>query len=399
MQATNKGRVETATRRRPRKVGGETRRAARLARFAAPFDELIAGLTAAAPQAEDLAETFPALLFALVSGYGCAKQREQAFATILAGGSLKTAAEQLALPFWLRRLPAEAFAVPLPALPQDPQFAVRIANHIPEATHGAREWLEDVAFASAVSDQSFALWVARQCHAVPASRRGLVFLMIGAWHWYGRQPGTLGHRLIEQTWSPKMGLRRAREEMIRWRRRADLACLIGEGIESSWLTPGRVRGYDFVALMTLDDFLEESREMHNCLDQYADRLGSGLVRVFSIRRKGRRIANVEVGPMSRDRRRPAIVQLKATRNRRTSAAVRAAVEDWFDTQALSRLSWRPGPVRSEPAEAQRAAFWAPFLAALPEGQRDVLEGMVLPRKSKAHGRPGPRTSNGRRDDR
>jgi hypothetical protein len=250
---------------------------------------------------------------------------------------------------------------------------------VPGAAEGAREWLEDVTFASVISDQSFVLWVARQAHTVPASRRGVVFLMIAAWHWYATQPDTLGYRLVEQAWSPKMGLRRAREEMIRWRQRADLACLIGDGIESSWLKPGKANGFAFVPLMTLNDFLTESREMHNCLDQYGDRLGSGTVRVFSIRRDGRRIANVEVGPMSRERRRPAVVQLKATRNRPVPQAVRAAVEAWFDTQPISRLPMQPGPVRSRKTEQARIDFWLPFLVALPGDQRGILEALVLAR--------------------
>lgn len=386
MQATDQEGTNQAACRRPKQSVATSRRQKRLAQFASPFDELIGGLTAAAPQAEDLADSFPALLFALVSGYGTPSRREAAFNTILDGGSLKNAAEQLALPLWLRRLPSQSFVRPLPALSNDPQFAVRIANYVPEAAEGAREWLEDVAFASVISDQSFALWVARQAHTVPASRRGIVFLMIAAWHWHASQPDTLGYRLIEQTWSPKMGLRRAREEMIKWRRRADLACLIGDGIESSWLKPGEANGYSFVALTTLEDFLAESREMHNCLDQYADRLGSGLVRVFSIRREGRRVANVEVGPMSRDRRRPAIVQLKAARNRRAPQAVRAAVEAWFDQQSLSRLTWRPGPVRRRNSDQARMQFWLPFLAALPRDQRDALEVLVLSVKARSEGR-------------
>ncbi len=386
MQATDQQVTSPAARRRPKRSLEKSRRAARLSRFASPFDELVGGLTAAAPQAEDLADSFPALLFALVSGYGTAAGREAAFNTILDGGALKSAAAQLGLPLWLKRLPPHSFARPLPALPDDPQFAVRIANYVPEATEGAREWLEDVAFASVISDQSFALWVARQAHTVPASRRGIVFLMIAAWHWHATQPDTLGYQLVDQTWSPKMGLRRAREEMIKWRRRADLACLIGDGIESSWLRPGEANGYEFVALTTLNDFLAESREMHNCLDQYADRMGSGMVRVFSIRRDGRRVANVEVGPMSKDRRRPAVVQLKASRNRRAPQAVRAAVEVWFDSQPLSRLKWRPGPVRSRDTDQARMKFWLPFLGALPRDQRDALEALVLSMNARNEGR-------------
>lgn len=352
-------------------------RAARMARFAAPYGNLIAGLTAAAPQGEDLAESFPALLFALVSGYGTATQRERAYAVILDGGALKEAAAFLDLPLWLRRLPPEAFSSPLPAIPTDPVFELRIANYVPDAAEGAREWLEEVALAASISDHAFALWIARQAHMVPASRRGLAFLLIAAWQWYGKQPGTIGHRLVEHAWSPKIGLRRAREEMNKWRRRADLACLLGEGIESNWLHAGHAGGYEFVPLVTLEDFLEEARVMHNCLDQYADRLSTGMVRVFSIRRRGRPVADVELGPMCPERRRPQITQLKAARNRRAPSAVRAATEEWIDTQPLSSLPLRPGRVRAAPEERARLDFWQPFLDVVPAPQRATVAALVL----------------------
>ena len=377
MEVTERYGAVDLARRPPRSPDRGRMRTARLARFAPPYRDLIAGLTSAAPQADDLTETFPALLFALVTGYGTPTRRERAFRLVLDGGSLKDAAAALGVPLWLRRLPPEAFAVRLPELPKDPAFAVRIANHVPDAVEGAREWLEEVALAAELADGSFALWTARQAHLVPASRRGLLFLLIAAWQWYGNHPGTTGHRLIDQAWSAKMGLRRARDEMNNWRRRAELACLIGEGIESSWLEAGHAGGYDFVPLMTLDDFLEESRVMHNCLDQYADRLATGMVRIFSIRRKGKPVADVEVGPMSREQRRPHVVQLKAARNRRVPATVRAATEEWFDGQSLSRLPLRPGPVRSQTEEQARYEFWAPFLEALPAHQRSQITAQVL----------------------
>ena len=377
MEVVNRHGGLPAGRRRPRSPDFGELRVARLARFAPAYRHLIAGLTSAAPQAEDLAETFPALLFALVTGYGTPARRDRAFQTVLDGGTLKGAAAALDLPLWLRRLPPEAFTGPLPELPSDTGFGMRIANHVPDAVEGAREWLDEVALAAGLGDEAFALWTARQAHQVPASRRGLIFLLIAAWQWYGNQPGTIGYRLIEEAWSAKMGLRRARDEMNKWRQRAELACLIGEGIETSWLEAGHAGGYDFVPLITLDDFLEESQVMHNCLDQYADRLATGMVRIFSIRRNGKPVANVEVGPISRERRRPHIVQLKAARNRRVSATVQAATEEWCDTQALSRLPLQPGPVRAEAHEKARFAFWKPFLEALPAHQRTEVATRVL----------------------
>ena len=125
--------------------------------------------------------------------------------------------------------------------------------------------------------------------------------------------------------------------------------------------------------------------MHNCLDQYADRMGSGMVRVFSIRRDGRRVATVEVGPCRTD----GGPRSSSSRRRGTGAApqaVRAAVEVWFDSQPLSRLKWRPGPVRSRDTDQARMKFWLPFLGALPRDQRDALEALVLSMNARNEGR-------------
>ncbi|RZW13754.1 MAG: hypothetical protein EX260_11165, partial [Desulfobulbaceae bacterium] len=103
--------------------------------------------------------------------------------------------------------------------------------------------------------------------------------------------------------------------------RSHLACLLGNGIESAWLATGQHGGYDFVPLLTLDDFLDESRSMHNCLDQYADRLATGLIRIFSIRQGGIPVADIEIGPTPAKAETPSIVQIKARNNRQAPLAV------------------------------------------------------------------------------
>jgi hypothetical protein len=163
-----------------------------------------------------------------------------------------------------------------------------------------------------------------------------------------------------------MGIRRASEELMRWRRRVDLACLLGDGIESPWLSPGTVGKYEFVALQTLNDFMSESRAMNNCLDQYADRLGTGLIRVFSIRVDGKRIADLEVGPIS-SLGLPAIVQIKAANNRQAPPGAWQAAQQWLESQSLGGLPRRPGPVRTD--GYQNVAFWTPYLEWLPSAHR------------------------------
>ncbi len=360
---------------RPR--NGAPQRAQRLKRFTPLFRDRIAALTCCAPQAEDLADSFPGLLVALVSNVGSAQQRTKAFEAVLNGGSIKVAAELLELPLWLKKMPPEAFREPLRHLPSEAQFTAKIANFIPNKANSTGDWLEQVSFADEACDSGFALWVAKHCGSVAPSRRKLLFLYMASWAWHGNRPDTIGHSLIEKPWSPKMGLRRATEELMRWRRRVDLACLLGDGIESAWLEGHICNGYEFVPLLTLGDFIAESRAMHNCLDQYADRLSTGLIRIFSIRQSGRSVADIEVGPTPAKGTLPSIVQIKAANNRQAPLAVWQAAQMWLENQALDTLPRRPGAVRSIGVGAGAGPFWSCYLQWLPDARRVEFEKCIL----------------------
>ena len=68
---------------------------------------------------EELAETFPGLLFALATNYGTAEARRAAIAHLVSGSRLREAANALGLPWWMRKLPPQAFNKRLETLPDD----------------------------------------------------------------------------------------------------------------------------------------------------------------------------------------------------------------------------------------------------------------------------------------
>ena len=154
---------------------GRTARERRLLtvrQFAEPYRPDILPLIEQSSRVEDLARSFPALLFALASGYGSAEERKAALDIILAGASLRRAAAALGLPYWLRRLAPQALKERLPKLPDKPEFAVSIANFVPGKGNRGRRWLKRVALATHACDADFALWVARQ-KETPPSHDGL----------------------------------------------------------------------------------------------------------------------------------------------------------------------------------------------------------------------------------
>ena len=110
--------------------------------------------------------------------------------------------------------------------------------------------------------------------------------------------------------------------------------------------------------------------MQNCADQYADRLSRDKCRLFSIRRRGVRVATLEIGPHPREAGVLAISQLKARHN------MPAASRDLAGRPCLAR-----DPEGFEAASRARAArprgsiagAWENLMSRLPrqEARRAV----------------------------
>jgi hypothetical protein len=350
------------------------RRRRRLSAYHQPWRRSIASLTACAPTLEDLAESFPALLFALATGYATAAERARAIARVEAGFPLKAAAEALGLPLWLRRFPPQALTVPLPAIPRDGEFAAAIASRVPLDAEEAALWFGRIALALRTVGRDFAIWISKGPRLLPISETREDFQWLVAWAWHSQHPGTRAHGLLRRPWTPAVSWKKARDEVAIWRKRIDLAAILGRGIRDVWFVDGRALGLDIVALRTVEDFLAESVAMENCLDQYAPQMAYGRVRVFSVRRNGRSIANLELSLRSDDATMPCISQLRGPRNRRVSTQVWQAVHAWMGGQPFKSLASEP----SSPADAGETLryLWQPFAQAL---QGTELERQFRPR--------------------
>jgi len=334
----------------------------RVEAFHPSYRRFVRDLTSCSRELEDLADSFPGLLFALATGYATPEKRERAFELICCGAPLREAVNALGLAWWLRRLPAGAFTRPLAAFPTDADFGFRIANLIPPDVPAARDWLARVGHAHEACGRSFALWVASQPHLSGPPEEAFKFM--AAWAWFSQQPGLLGHRLLRRPWTPEMSFRRAREELSAWRQRVRLIECLGPGIETPWLADGVASGFSFVALRTVEDFITESEALDNCLDQYADQLHTGQTAVFSIRKGGRRVACVEIGLHDEEASMPTIVQLRGARNRRAPPEIWQATFGWLGGQRLEPLT----PERHSPKRpgriAARRQLWGPYLSFL-----------------------------------
>jgi PcfJ-like protein len=340
----------------------EARRQRRIEAFHPSYRRFVRDLSNCACEIEDLAESFPALLFALSTGYGSAPQRDHSFALVCRGATLRRASDALGLPWWLRKLPPQAFTEPLPTFPAEEDYGLRISSLIPRAPGATAAWLKRVAQAQEGAGTDYALWMARQAEL--ASYLEEEFELMAAWAWYSQQPGLLGHRLLRRPWGVEISLKRAREEVAAWRQRLRLSEYLGTGIERPWLADGTASGFQFVALRTIDDFINESTALDNCLDQYADQLNSGQSAIFSIRKGERHVGCVEIGLHGEEVTMPTIVQLRAARNRRAPPEVWQATFAWLGGQRLEPLA----PARHAPKAMKRLAarrqLWEPYLGYL-----------------------------------
>lgn len=363
------------------------RRRRRLHSFRPQFRRQIEALTSASVALEDLADSFPALLFALATGYGTAAARAAALHAIGRGANLRECAAAAGLSWWMRKLPADALSRPFAALPSDPEFSLAMLGRVPDGPAECAAWLDRAMLAHEISGRDTALWLAREPRMLPplTSEDDLHWAL--AWAWASRHPESPGYGLLRGRWTPSTGWKRARDEIAIWRKRIDLVGALAGSDRDPWFQDAQVKGLSFVHLATVDDFVAEADAMENCLDQYAAHLAYGRVRVFSVRRDGKPVADVELTLRSDETAMPCISQIRGPRNRRASPAIWQTVHAWLGSQPFRPLA----AVATSSAATREAvkAFWKPYQAAIaaaglqhrlvtPVGSRDARRSRGRP---------------------
>jgi hypothetical protein len=386
--------------------GGEQlrdRRARRVASYPLGFQRAVQDLVALSPAVEDLADSFPALLFALATGYSTPERRSACLALVQSGESLRTAADTLGLPQWLRKLPAAAFSGHLVTFPADAQFSLRMASLVPSTGVLADAWLSSVSEAMVGHGPEYALWIARYGHAVsrhltPAHRR-----LMAAWSWFSLHPEYDAAHLIRKRWTPDMSPRRALEEFHAWRERLALADWLGSGRLEPWIANAVVQGYAFEPLITVAEFIAAGHALDNCLDQYAGQMRQAVSMVAAVRKAGRIVACVEIGLNEAETSMPAIIQLRGPKNRRANPDVWQAAFAWLGTAPIEPFAAdRLTPSASDRAKARRE-LWMPYFAKLDAADANAVFATEYKQQirravtTKAAGRPvGLRLSRPRR---
>jgi hypothetical protein len=317
----------------------------------------------------DLASTFPLLFFMLAHNCGPLQLRQEAARLAELGKPLADVADAYGLPLCLRRIPAAACHTPPPWVRWSGRTGRLLADHIPRQPLEAASWLAATFHAARACHEAFGLWIARQGGLFGEERfePGLLRpLALYAWH--SCEEGSPLHRLAVKPWTPKLGIKSAMTEADHWLTRLRLLVYCGTyPISDTWLDAGRVAGFDFVPLNTLDGIMAERLAMRNCLHTYLDKLACGACRLFAVRSRSRSVATLEIGADGRGGLR--IAQLKGPGNARPAADVQAAAQAWFRGQPRRRANGASASPDTAAATLDRLLAPYRYAAAMPDNGR------------------------------
>jgi hypothetical protein len=331
--------------------------------FCRLYRRQVARMAGRHPALADLTVTFPGLLFALAVPRP-AVDPSRAIALVIDCAPLKAAAAAAGVPYWLRRLPPQAFVAPIEALPDGEDFRCRIANQLPRWGKAASAWLSFVGDAARWGDEEFAVWVASKLSRERRPRNRLrrpELLALFAWH--SLRPQTPACRHIRTRWRPSMSVSEAFAAADDWRATIELRVAVGDAPLKPWVEARSAQHLDFVPLNSWEAVTEEAIAMDNCLRTYGRCLANGWGQLWSIRRQGERIATIAVG-FSRSEPFPRIYELYGRNNAAAATDVWRAAMRWFDENRL--IDIEPQYRKNNDAPLSQAIWtelWKPYWLA------------------------------------
>lgn len=265
-------------------------------RFAPEVQPAVARLLAASRHYSELSTTFPGLLFVVATTSPRTGKFRRLSAMIERERPLRQIASAAGLPFWMRRLPPEAFTVEADlALPVSPRFSKRIVNHLPDGNSDPAMWMSSIAFAATACHEHFALWLARQPVFEEVNPPEELFGLLAAFAWHSDQTAGPARRLIGRPWQPGMAMASAVFEASSWLNRMML-CVQSSAAPARqpWIAEAEVDGYRFLPLLSADEILSEATALNHCIDQMGLAIARGQCALFSMQKNGQRLATVEV---------------------------------------------------------------------------------------------------------
>lgn len=353
---------QQAPHRQPVRTAAAQRKLQRqLDRFSKRHRKPIEALAAQHLAIADLAFSFPALLFALACPHR-GMNRHAVLAAAREGASLKTLAKRAAIPFWLRKLPPEAFTKSLQPLPDDPVFIAQIGNLLPKSPSGAARWLCCAEVLADISHGPFVLWALRliQPQKIQTRNRFMDIRLVGLWAWVSMHGVGAAAELLDRKWSPRLSYESASESASRWWDCVNMKLFLGAApITDVWFEPGEVDGFNIQPLETAAAIDVVARDMRNCIRSYGASVAENRDRLWHVVKDQRTIAVFSVSKCS-GLQCLTVTELRARNNGDVPNPVAVAVRKWLLQQDPARLLFAPETKVIVPDRMEWCRLWMPY---------------------------------------
>lgn len=324
----------------------------------------------------DLVYTFPALAIWIAAGQGAQTARFAALQAVADGKTLKDVAAAAGLPYWLRKLPPEAFVEKVPELPGSDSFSRRIVNTVPCDPEVTAMWLHWVVAGERLCGERFAVWIGSKQIYSSDGPGGDILWPLAGYAWFSLCGRGEARGLIRRPWQPAMSFVVAAEETRNFVLRLLLDhCRDAAGVCGRWYVEQRASGYRVVPLRKVGELEEEGSVMDNCVATYAPAVAKGECLIYSIRRGNRHVATMEVRANWARGGEPVITQLYGYGNGPADQGVVRAVTKWLGRQGRYPVSAPKSVADATVDSARWIALWAPFWEAA--GQERVRRAVPV----------------------
>jgi PcfJ-like protein len=268
-------------------------------------------IIAGSERMQQLAETFPALVYWIADRLGHTHRRahreeaaHRAIEAVERGALLKTVADILEVPMAYRGIKPGACGIVRPA----DKLSALLYAYLPATTAAQRRWLRAIRRTEDVGEQ-YTRWVARNFANLDQGTIGLTTARVsdlGDWvraSYAAMTPAHIVHaltggrrrqsKLITRPFSPDMAAATVSELSDQWHQDVAMAKHADRPIPPAWRPAEKIAGIDFIPLTTAAEIVLEGRTMHHCVATYIDRVAAGRGYIYSVR-NGATLATVNV---------------------------------------------------------------------------------------------------------
>ena len=218
-----------------------------------------------------------------------------------------------------------------------------LLRFIPETVPSARIWLRVVSWAHNRVSTEFAEWAARHAPQIPGSLNHVGGVLGDIADWAragmppeekdlppGQHPARAGREFVIRPFTPSMSLKTATTLSADWHE-AVANNLDGPNsvFPDPWYPAASLGDYEILPIEDGAALYREGTAMHHCVGTYGDQVQHGNYYIYSIRRKGERVATVA---LCRNNGRAYLEQIRGPCNTEPPKAIVATVVRWLRAQ-------------------------------------------------------------------